>query len=739
MECKITHVLFRLVLIAFLTEENATLCFAYTEKEYKVDINIVNCNNIDQGTINLEDNRLNIKYAINGTGKSTIAKAIKSCGTTEQLRDLIPYKYLGETPIQEEHQPSIEFSNNISNVAIFNDEYVNQYIFLPDELVANSFEIFVKTADYERRMQNIQELIQDIKYTFIQNPELDKLITDLTVFINGFGKAQRGYSKTGSIGKGIAKGNKIANVPEDLIDYTPYIQSDINAKWLAWQGKGAPFLDVAEQCPYCAGELQAERKTVVQQVAVEYDSKYVSELQKILGVFEALTNYFTEPVKATILQLSNSSTEFSPEEINFLKEIKNQVTVLNAKLLDLKYLDFGTLKDVDAVIEALEGKRINLTMLTHINSPYTNERISALNDALEHVMTQAGELQGEINQQKVLITRTIQRYKKEINGFLESAGYNYQVSINEDLENNTYRMILLSKENSMHISDVKLHLSYGEKNAFALVLFMYRVIKENPDLIILDDPISSFDKNKKYAIMEMLFKGAGSFQGKTAIMLTHDLDPIVDLIHTPSIRCRFQPAAPVASFLCNENGNLYEKDINPPDIQSFFEIAKRNVSSDTVDEVFKLIYLRRRLEACGDKQEAWQLLSNIFHPDRQVPLFQGIEEIRQMTETEIYEASEKIRSEIPNFEYNRVYSRAHDKTQMITLYKSLTSGYEKIQLYRIINYGQTTDSIFKKFVDEAYHIENDSIFQLNPTEYPIIPEYIIKLCNNGIELLEEGE
>ena len=147
--------------------------------------------------------------------------------------------------------------------------------------------------------------------------------------------------------------------------------------------------------------------------------------------------------------------------------------------------------------------------------------------------------------------------------------------------------------------------------------------------------------------------------------------------------------------------------------------------------------MRRRLEACGDKGLAWQLLSNIFHPDRTVPIFQGTDGDRQMTEAEITEATDIIQNEIPEFEYSQVYSRAYDKTQMISLYKSVTSGYEKIQLYRIINQGQISDTIFKKFVDEAYHIENDSLFQLNPTKYPTIPEYIIKLCDNGISLLEE--
>lgn len=700
-----------------------------------MDIRINNCNNVDNSIINLTEGRLNIKYAINGTGKSTLAKAIEFCKSPEQLKTLTPYKYLVENPISDEHQPFVECSPEINKVSIFNEESVNQYTFLPDDLLANSFEILIKTVDYESRMRNIQLMIEEIQNTFKENPDLDQLIAELTTFISGFGNAQSGYSKTGSIGKGLAKGNKIANIPAELIEYAPYIQSEMNASWLTWQSKGVPFLHVAEKCPYCAERLPAEQKAVVQQVAVEYDSKYVAELQKMIGVFKALENYFTDPVKETISRLSNSSAAFSSEEINFLKEIKNQVSILNNKLIEIKSLNFGTLKDVDAVIVTLQEKRIDLAMLGHINSPYTNKRISIVNSALENIINQAGQLQGEINQQKNLIRRTIEKYHQEINGFLESAGYNYQVSIIEDQDKSTYRMVLLSKENSAQVNDVKLHLSFGERNAFALVLFMYRAIKENPDLVILDDPISSFDKNKKYAIMEMLFQGAGSLQGKTVMMLTHDFDPIVDLIHTSSIRCRFNPV-PVASFLCNEEGILNEKDINPEDIRSFFEIANINIKG-SIDEINKLIYLRRRLEACGDKGLAWQLLSNVFHPDRIVPMFQSIDGTRQMSEAEIAEATEIIKVEIPGFEYNRVYHKAHDNTQMIALYKSVTSGYEKIQLYRIINHGQISDTIFKKFVDGAYHIENDSLFQLNPTEYPTIPEYIIRLCDNGVALLEE--
>ena len=700
-----------------------------------MNIRIKNCNNIESAGISVTKGRLNIKYAINGTGKSTVAHAIELAASSQDLKELVPYKYLGEEPLSEEHAPSVDFSEPLNGVAIFNEEYVNQYLFLPNELVANSFEVFVKTPDYDVQMMNIQHLIEGIQKTFKENPDLDELIGELTTFISGFGKAQSGYSKTGSIGKGIAKGNKIVNVPPLLTDYTPYIQSGKNAAWLAWQSKGEDYLDVAEQCPYCAGKLTSPQKEVVKQVAVEYDSKYVAELQKMVGVFQVLREYFTEDVKEIIDRLAVSSTEFSKEEINFLKEIKAQVEILNSRLIDIRSLNFGTLKDVDTVIATLKSKKIDLKLLGHINSSYTAAKIALVNSALDSVIVQAGQLQGEVNKQKALIEKTIKRYSKEINGFLESAGYSYSVSIMEDSSNNSYRLMLFSTETSAPVTNVKLHLSYGERNAFALVLFMYRVLKENPELIILDDPISSFDKNKKYAIMEMLFQGTGSFQGKTVVMLTHDFDPIVDLIHTSSIRCRFSPV-PVAAFLCNEDGVLSEKDILPTDIKSFFEVANTNINGN-IDEVNKLIYLRRRLEACGDKGLAWQLLSNIFHPDRETPIIQDASGNREMTPDEIGDASRIIAREIPGFDYARIYSRAHDPKQMIALYHSLTSSYEKVQLYRIINHGQISDTVFKKFVDEAYHIENDNLFQLNPSEFPTIPHYIVQLCDNGIKLLEE--
>jgi wobble nucleotide-excising tRNase len=64
---------------------------------------------------------------------------------------------------------------------------------------------------------------------------------------------------------------------------------------------------------------------------------------------------------------------------------------------------------------------------------------------------------------------------------------------------------------------------------------MFEAIKKGADLIILDDPISSFDKNKKFAILSMLFGKSShiktNLRDRTVLMLTHDFEPIIDIIY----------------------------------------------------------------------------------------------------------------------------------------------------------------------------------------------------------------
>lgn len=269
-----------------------------------------------------------------------------------------------------------------------------------------------------------------------------------------------------------------------------------------------------------------------------------------------------------------------------------------------------------------------------------------------------------------------------------------------------------------------------KKNAFALVLFMYSVLKDNPDLIILDDPISSFDGNKKFAIINMLFMGKHSLKNRTVLLLTHEFNTVIDAIY--NLPSKFNPK-PTAAFLTTKQGVLSEKQITKADIKSFGDIARTNIRSD-MDLLNKLVYLRRLLELENKDSLAWQLLSNVFHK-REIPEYHYPDDTpdRLMTPEEIQEATDEIRTNyISNFDYDAVYQKTQNMTLMKELYHNSASNYEKLQIYRIMFNDNNSNSVIRKFVNETFHIENDYLFQLNPCDYDTVPQYIIDECNKEI-------
>lgn len=689
-------------------------------------LTIRNCNNIDNGEFNITEDRLNIKYAINGTGKSTISKAIEAfvINNQEKKDSLLPFKYYGK----DESSPELTGYEKFKKIAVFNEKYIEDYVYQKNELIKNSFEIFVKSPDYDRHIKEIEKLLESINITFQNHPELEELVKIFQQFIDGFGKAKSGYSAAGAIGKGIAKGNKIDNIPAGLEVYEPYLKNNDNVKWIKWQLEGKHYLDMAEQCPYCSGSIKETKETILK-VSEEYDAKAVEQLTKMLEVFKELMPYFTNETTFKIEEITKNVSGITTAQKNYLLEIKAQVDSFMQQLYGLKKMGFHSLKNAEKIADELKKYKIDLAYYSHLNSKLSNEKVGLINKTLDEVLEKAGKLQGEIAQQKKLIKKTIEMYSSEINEFLYYAGYKYQVAIEE--ENATdYHLVLKHIEGTDNIQTVNEHLSYGERNAFALVLFMYSVLKEEPDLVVLDDPISSFDGNKKFAIINMLFMGKHSLKNRTVLLLTHEFNTVIDAIY--NMPYNFSPT-PTAAFLTTKQGVLQEKEITKADIKSFGEIAYTNIASD-MDSLNKLVYLRRLLEIENSDCLAWQLLSNIFHK-REKPEyhFSNGTPARLMTLEEIQDATNEIRTNyISDFNYDTEYQKTQDMTVLKELYQNSESNYEKLQIYRIMINENSANSVIKKFVNEAFHIENDYLFQLNPCEYDTVPQYIIDECNKDI-------
>ena len=282
-----------------------------------MNIRIQNCNNIHTGTITLVEGALNIKYAPNGTGKSTIAKAITAASqqNAQALAKLKPYCFIGDA----EHEPSISGNETISKVMIFDEAYIEQYVCQPGNLIKNSFEIFIKTPDYDRHMEQIQQLLAEVSNTFQNHPELEELISSFGLFLDGCGKSQTGLAASGAIVKGLGKGNKLNNIPNDLEAFRPYLshtQDARNVKWLKWQVDGRAFLEMAEQCPYCSGSVEQTKEKILR-ISEEYDSKSIGHLNKMLAVFANLYPYFSDDTKRQLDAITNNAGNMNEQQKSY--------------------------------------------------------------------------------------------------------------------------------------------------------------------------------------------------------------------------------------------------------------------------------------------------------------------------------------------------------------------------------------------------------------------------------------
>jgi len=684
---------------------------------------IENCNSVDHAEVSITKGSLNIKYGPNGLGKSTIAKAIVSQILNDgSLQELTPFKHLGQAGAPA---PNVQGVDDLNSALVFDEMYVNQFVFQPDEVVRNSFNIFIKTPEYEATMTEIENLLSGIRKSFDDNADIDQILKDLRDLKDAFGKPTKtgAIPKTSKMMKAFADGNKIENVPEKLKPYEAYLKSADASKWIGWQIKGKEFLDLAETCPYCSvGFEDSAQKQTILSVADEYDATTVNHLNNLKAVIERLGKYFSEACRENLEKITNSQVKISPEGEQFLAQLQGSLDLLIKRIEGLRSISFFSLRDVDKIDEKIDELRIDLTLIDKLNSEETRKVVDPINTQLDDLVKKVGELKGCINKHKDRIAKAIEANQKSINGFLKSAGYKYSVAITP--EDDTYKMKLVHEDRGEHIETASKHLSYGEKNAFALVLFMHQVSSEKPDLVVLDDPISSFDKNKKFAILNELFRGKASLRDCTTLMLTHDIEPAIDVVR--GVSRVFQGASPSATHLASKGGIVSEVPITRADIQTFAQICRENITTLT-DTLVKCIYLRRHYEIVDDLGLEYNLLASLFHK-RDVPTVQSAGGAsRDMTAEERTEAENIVRGHIPEFDYDALINDLKNEASMKTKFGNTNVGYEKLQLFRLIS-GEHEDDVITKFINEAFHIENEYVMQLNPHKFESVPEYVVDEC-----------
>ena len=418
----------------------------------------------------------------------------------------------------------------------------------------------------------------------------------------------------------------------------------------------------------------------------------------------------------------------------------SEVTYLKEKIYNITTFDSYKVgkSDISNLSNILLDLKISTDDLEYFNNETLIKSIDIINSSISEMIGKITDLQKEIGKMNSLVISKMSSCKKEINSFLKLAGFSYEFDIVKDGDEKNSITVLKyvnSDDEKIQVSDIEKHLSWGEKNAFALVLFMYYALSKNPNLIILDDPISSFDGNKKYAIINRLFSNKGdyedSFYNKTVLMLTHDFEPIIDfgINHKPTKENNMW-------YLKNNNGIIQEQKINvPSDVLSTIKFYYNESINEDNNIISRICFLRKYLEHISTKknseENAYNILSSIIHGDNLRKKIDD-EQYEDLSVDEIKSGEEWIKQFIKTFDSNKILTDNINNKYILDSYKTETNNYIKIQLFRVYlelsdnrNKLKESNSIVLKYIDEIYHIENDYIFSLDLIKFDIIPDFII--------------
>ncbi len=349
-----------------------------------------------------------------------------------------------------------------------------------------------------------------------------------------------------------------------------------------------------------------------------------------------------------------------------------------------------------------------------------------INNSIKKLLSAIDEYVTAINDFNNFLAKAIEKSNKNTNNILKIAGIPYEFSISKDEENNAVA-IIKSAECNKTVTEIKNHLSYGERNAFSLIIFGFLAKKQRHELIILDDPISSFDENKKYALMHYLFnKNDGLFKNETCLYLTHDIEPVIDFTFASHNLIK-----PSISYLYLEGNEVKEKSITKSDLVSSIEYELGLISSSR-EGLFKLIHLRKYCELTADPKlkDAYEVLSNALKLRDSMTKRDGT----PLAESVQSNGISLIQSYINDFNYSAFISTYTD-LKLVSLYEDKTLNYlEKLMVARLLisHHKQESglDETIFNFITKQYHVENMFIYAIK--DFCSIPKYIFSILDEAV-------
>ena len=701
-----------------------------------MEVVVENCRSIDHASISIDPGKLNVKFAPNGTGKTSIAKALAAAATGSDGSGLVPFKWLKEGSAGE-HPFRVSGLDGVASVKVFDEGYVQSVVFQQDSLFPGSFDAFVRTPEFietERELRNrLKGLVE-----LAEREDVRKLSADLEAFLaNLIGNSGLGRDKkpkgSSPVIKALSEGNTWEHEDQLLAPFKPILGPGPFRKWASWHKQGREYLSLMEgACPYCGQPVSGVGQRI-DAVGDSFDSAKVGNIEKTIEALSVGSAYLSEAAADRLNAIVDSADPITDQEKGFIGKVAQDAQLIIDTLAKLRtvssYFDLSKADDLGA---RLGNCKIDVALVDSFESAKCRALAAEINKAVEAAMANTGRLKGLVNHQKCQLAMSLKGRCEEINSFLATAGYPYTVSIPGAEDGKcTVRLVHTSL---WEVPDSREALSYGERNAFALVFFAYECMHKSPDLVILDDPISSFDGAKRYALLNMLFLGGigkATLKGKTVLLLTHDYGTLFDIEHTH--KPAFQPSAKSCVLSCVD-GVVNEAVVGADDMVLVGTLYE-NLAKGSGSLIARLVYARKVLEVREDKGDSYDVVSSLLH-HRAVP---ALKDGTPMGKNEIANGIAGLEAIVGEpVDYASLLKSIDSTVDMLALFEASRSNYEKLQLARIAVDAKTDDSVLKERMDDSVHVGNGFLYQLDPTRFELVPSQLVQRCREALLDMDGG-
>ncbi|MEW4354585.1 AAA family ATPase [Streptococcus pneumoniae] len=566
----------------------------------------------------------NVIFGYNGRGKSSLSNGIintyKDSGASETSFRFFNADYVSNTLLLNDDDSlikgvKISFSKNDADIAEKIVKIKSKIIdvHIDEKQCSKSRDLLRehidKIHDSKKGKANIKR--KQSKFTIEEILQQYKSDLDSALKIN----SNREYIKNFSadIKKLENDRNKIINaelpnlnitkIPQDDLDF---LEKSLNKQYpltddmpttsevIKWLEKGIELHNKAEsKCKFCHNTLNLQDvKNRIKTYQQNSKRKDISRLEKIKDTLsdnkELVTQAKSKKMTLTIIEMGQDEINrlFSFKQLHdidtIIEKIDEKISNMNLSIsLKNHILDFETeVEQVNSTITKTRNDKINEINITISNVEKLAKGSIAI--AIEDSDIQKNLEEIQESEKKIESTKeSNKKYNEEIRKLEESQSEykDFMEFLNEILTSLGIQIELILENNNYYLKhsldNINLsisNISEGEKNLLALLYFYFELykdseqkeLKDDLELVVIDDPISSLDETNRFYVLEMM-KKILSEDNIQLFLLTHSWDDFCQITYGIKVN--------------NDKYGLFEVFKNPDkDFHSEIRTCQQNIT-----------------------------------------------------------------------------------------------------------------------------------------------------------------